>query len=118
MLKTTCGNAERKQAEQELSEKARLLELSNDAIIVCDVQGRILYWNHGAEAITAGHAKKRSKGSSFPAANRISRALRANHQKLQRDKHWIGELVNTTRDGERITVLARKALDLDPQGIR
>ncbi|HXU77035.1 MAG TPA: PAS domain-containing protein, partial [Methylomirabilota bacterium] len=43
--------SERQQAQQELYEKARLLDLSNDAIIVRDMGGRILYWNHGAEVL-------------------------------------------------------------------
>src|SRR5437879_1656923 len=43
--------AERKRTEQRLAEQARLLDLSNDAIIVRDPQDRILYWNRGAEQI-------------------------------------------------------------------
>jgi PAS domain S-box-containing protein len=109
--------AERKHAEQELSEMARLLELTNDAIIVRDIQGRILYWNHGAEAIY-GWPREEALGKEVHSLLRTEfpEPLEQITRKLQRDKHWIGELVNTTRDGERITVLARKALDLDPQG--
>ncbi|MBA3641798.1 MAG: PAS domain-containing protein, partial [Acidobacteria bacterium] len=41
----------RRRVERRLAEKARLLDLSNDAIIVRDVYNRITYWNRGAEQI-------------------------------------------------------------------
>src|SRR5580704_3703926 len=39
---------ERKVAEQELTKKARLLDLSNDAILVRDSADRITFWSQGA----------------------------------------------------------------------
>ena len=39
---------ERTQTERRLAEQARLLDLSNDAIIIRDVDNRIQYWNRGA----------------------------------------------------------------------
>ena len=49
---------ERKQVEQELSEKARLLDLSNDAIIVRDLDDKISSWNKGAEKRQRGLAAR------------------------------------------------------------
>src|SRR5437870_9977299 len=39
---------ERKRHEQQLAEQVRLLDLTNDAIIVCDANDRSTYWNRGA----------------------------------------------------------------------
>jgi len=41
----------RKQAEEQVHEQARLLDLAHDAIIVLDLADHILYWNKGAECI-------------------------------------------------------------------
>ena len=43
--------SERKRHEQQLAEQARLLDLSNDAIIVRDENDRITYWNKGATKV-------------------------------------------------------------------
>src|SRR5262249_54211544 len=42
---------EQKQTERRLAEQARLLDLSNEAILVRDSRDRITYWNHGAEEL-------------------------------------------------------------------
>ena len=107
----------RKHTEQELAEKARLLDLSHDAIIVRSAQGRIRYWNHGAEELYGWSAKE--------ALDQLShRLLKTEYPKplkhitaeLHRTDRWIGELVHTARDGRRITVLVRKTLDRDAAG--
>ena len=60
---------ERKQAEQELSEKARLLDLSNDAIIVRNLDDTISSWNKGAEDLygwTSAEAAELKEGDVAP----------------------------------------------------
>ena len=102
---------------RDLAEKARLLDLTEDAIIVRDVKGRISYWNHGAEVLYGW--------SSEEAMGKVSHALLKTEfsipeeqilEELHRNGRWIGELVHTTRGGKRITVLVRKTLDRDSEG--
>jgi two-component system cell cycle sensor histidine kinase/response regulator CckA len=40
---------ERKLAEERIRQQASLLDNARDAILVCDLKFKILYWNHGAE---------------------------------------------------------------------
>ncbi len=107
----------RKQAEQELSEKARLLDLTHDAIIVRDVQGQIRYWNHGAEELY-GWSRQEALGkiSHRLLHTEYLTPLKQLIEVLHRTNRWTGELVHRTRDGRRVTVLVRKTLDRDRDG--
>ena len=108
---------ERKAAARELAEKARLLDLSHDAIIVRDMKGHIRYWNHGAEELY-GWSRQEAFGklSHVLLQTEFPVPLRQMTAELYRTDRWTGELVHTRRDGRRITVLARKTLDRDKQG--
>jgi len=106
-----------KQAEKDIAKKARLLDLSHDAIIVRDMEGHILYWNHGAEELygwsreeALGKISHRLLKTEFPTP------LKQMFAELCRTERWTGELVHTNRDGRRITVEARKTLDRDSEG--
>jgi len=103
-----------KQTERRLTEQARLLDLSNDAIIVRDYQDRVVYWNRGAEEMYGFSAKE--------ALGKIThQLLRTAHpenfekirKKLKRDNRWSGELVHTRKDGSKVIVMSRWSLDRD-----
>jgi len=107
----------RKKIEQDLAEKARLLDLSHDAIIVRDIAGRIRYWNVGAEQLY-GWSRKEALGKSSLRllGTRFSVPLKQMLKELYRTNRWMGELSHVKRNGQRITLLARKTLDRDRQG--
>jgi len=110
---------ERRVHERVLAEQARLLDLSNDAIIVRDVEDRVTYWNKGAEKIY-GYTREEALGKV------VYDLLKTEHpearskiyQKLLRDNRWEGELVHTRRNGKRLTIFSRWSLDRDAQGNR
>ena len=108
---------ESKRTEKDLLEKARLLDLTHDAIIVRDMEGHIRFWNHGAEELY-GWSRKEALGklSHILLHTEFPTPLEEMIEELHRTDRWIGELVHTKRDGRRITVLARKTLDRDRQG--
>jgi PAS domain S-box-containing protein len=108
---------EQKQTERRLAEQARLLDLTNDAIIVRDRQNRIVYWNRGAEGMYGFSAKE--------ALGKITHELlRTTHpgnyksiqKNLERNNRWSGELVHTRKDGKTITVFSRWSLDREARG--
>jgi PAS domain S-box-containing protein len=109
---------ERQKTARALSEKARLLDLSNDAVIVRDMSGRILYWNHGAEKLY-GWSREDALGkvSHLLLKTESSTPMAQITGELHRHNFWTGELVHAKRNGQRITVLVRKALDRDALGI-
>jgi PAS domain S-box-containing protein len=103
--------AERKRTEEKLREQAALLELAHDAIIVRNMEDRILFWNRSAEEMYGWR-----KGEALGAA--IHDLLRTQYPKLLdeikidliRMGHWEGELVHTLSDGKKIIVESRWAL--------
>jgi PAS domain S-box-containing protein len=103
--------------QRDLAEQNRLLDLSTDAIIVRDMQNVIAYWNRGAEEIygwtraeAVGKVKHELLHTEFP------EPLEQITAKLQRDSRWAGDLIQKRRDGTRIDVSTRWALESDPQG--
>jgi PAS domain S-box-containing protein len=110
---------ERKQSEQELTERALLLDLSNDAILVRDSDDRITYWNKSASELygfsgdeAIGRVSHKLLQTEFP------EPLERITEQLHRDNRWSGELHHTCKDGNQIVVVSRWALDLDENGNR
>src|SRR4029450_3791865 len=107
----------RKRAEQRLAEQARLLDLTNGAILVRDYAGRIIYWNRGATEIYGFTAEEAlGEVTHKLLQTEHSEPLKRILQKLARDGRWSGEIVHTRKDGKRIVVMSRWALDRDAHG--
>ena len=107
----------RKRAEEKLRRQAELLDLAHDAIIVRDLDNRIVFWNSGAEE-TYGWGKAEVQGQK---ANKLLRTELPQPQgdleaELFRQGQWQGELSHIRRDGRRIVVASRWALQRDKEG--
>ena len=108
---------ERKRVAQEMSERAQLLDLSNDAIIVRDRHDCVTYWNKSASELY-GYSREEAMGrvthellrTEFPEP--LERIV----QKLHRDNCWTGELMHKRKDGSQLVVMSRWALDRDDSG--
>ena len=107
----------RKQAGDELRRQAELLDLAHDAIIVRNLDNRILFWNSGAEE-TYGWAKAEVLGQEPPQILKTEffQPLRELEAEFFRQDQWQGELTHTRRDGRRIVVTSRWALQRDKKG--
>jgi len=97
--------------------QANLLNLTNDAILVRDVNGVITYWNHGAQELygwTAAQAiGKRTQDllrTVFP------KSFEEIHNELIQTGRWEGELDKTKADGRDVSVASRWSLQRDEKG--
>ncbi|MBU6402838.1 MAG: PAS domain S-box protein, partial [Verrucomicrobia bacterium] len=107
---------ERKQAEARIREQARLLDLAQDAIIVRDLQDRVVYWNQGAERLYGWTAREAVERVMTELVCRDAAGFEAARQALFEHGEWSGELRQTTKSGEEVVVSARWNLVRDAQG--
>ena len=97
-----------------LQEQANLIELAHDAILMRDMDGRITFWNHGAQETygwpaeeAIGHTTHSFLQAEFPMPMDQVQA------KLLEEGQWQGEVEHTTRDGTRIVIASRQVLQRD-----
>ncbi|WAL61379.1 hybrid sensor histidine kinase/response regulator [Thermocoleostomius sinensis] len=105
---------ERKRTEQKISEQAALLDIATDAILVRDLDNKILFWNKGAERLygwKAGEALGKNV-SQLLYQSASSQFQKAQTQLMQQGE-WYGELNHVTRDGKAIVVISRWTLMRD-----
>lgn len=103
--------SERRQEQIETAEQAALLELTQDSVFVIDMEGTVLFWSRGAEAML-GYTKAQAAGkiahellcTEFP------QPFSAIKAELMRVGHWEGDLIKTAQDGRRVVVAGRWAL--------
>ncbi|MGA2351716.1 MAG: PAS domain S-box protein, partial [Terracidiphilus sp.] len=109
--------AERRQEQIATAEQAALLELTQDSVFVIDMEGAVLFWSRGAEAML-GYTKAQAIGkiahdllcTEFPQPFAEITA------QLLRVGHWEGDLIKTARDGSRVVVAGRWALQWGKRG--
>lgn len=108
---------EQENSRKILEEQAQLLELAHDTIITRDLDGKITFWNHGAEAMY-GWKKAEALGKVFYALlkTRFPQPWAELEANLLAQGYWEGELVHTRSDGNTITVASRWVLQKDRAG--
>ncbi len=107
----------RARSEEAVRRQADLIELSHEAIIVKDLDGRIVFWSRGAEE-TYGWTKAEAVGNVIHILLKTRWPLSIDEYMaaLTREGRWDGELVHTRKDGSNLTVLSRHAVRLGEAG--
>jgi PAS domain S-box-containing protein len=107
---------DRKRANERIAEQAALLDKARDAILVRDLEGKILFWNQGA-------ARMYGWTSQEVVGRNIGGLLYTNPEKFEEvnglavsQGEWHGELQHLTKDRREITIEARWTLIRDNEG--
>ncbi len=107
---------EEKRAEIQISEQAEFLDKANEAILVHDLKGRIIFWNKGAEKIY-GWSRDEVLGKRVVENIYSDETLFHGINEITLLKgEWNGETRHTTKSKGEITVQARCTLIRDNSG--
>src|SRR5262249_48365652 len=103
---------------EELRERADLLDLASDAIMVRDLNGVVSFWNSGAEALY-GWKREEMIGRNLHGV--LATKFPVSYEKIESSLYetgrWEGNVVQVTGNGEEIPVSCRKALKIGRSGM-
>ena len=99
---------EQKRAAQRLQVQGELLNLASQPILIRDLEDRITYWNRGAEEL---YGFKPDEALGQVSHDLLKTDFGPAHDQMisefQKTGRWQGELIHTTRSGERVNVISR-----------
>ena len=93
-------------------------DAAQHAIMMRDMDDRILYWNHGAELMygwLSSQALGRAKGEVLK--SEYFEPIEQIHAALHRHGRWQGESIQIRRDGARLTAASFWSLQRDAAGV-
>jgi two-component system cell cycle sensor histidine kinase/response regulator CckA len=108
VLETTHDITARQESEERIRQQASLLDKTQDAVLVCDLSRRILFWNKGAEKIY-GWKTEEALGREICDVicsgdqSATEKALKA----MENADEWQDEVVNFTKDNKKIITISR-----------
>ncbi len=106
--------SDRQQAEDHIRKQARLLDLAQDAILVCDLNDLVRYWNQGAERLYGWTAQEiLGRNAAEVLFGRSPLFLAAKQQVLDKGD-WSGECGQIGKLGQEIVVNSRWTVVRDP----
>ncbi len=113
--------SERIKSQEKLREQAELLDAARDAIIVMDLDGRVLFWNRAAEKIygySSAEMIHSRMADRLDAPNKPEWEEKWQHIRgaLFEKGEWAGELVSFTKDCRTLTVDCSCSLMRDEAG--
>jgi PAS domain S-box-containing protein len=96
---------------QNRAPKTDLLDLSREAVLGLNKEGKIIYWSRGAEQLYGWSAQDAAGRSPVELLKtELPRPLGQIENILRSEPYWDCELKQTTQEGKRITVASRWAL--------
>lgn len=111
-----AAELERYEADVRIRDQASLLNKTRDAIVVCDLDHRILFWNNGAERLYGWSANEAiGKIKTELLYDDLARSNRATEAVLKQGE-WRGQFTYRRKDGSEVPVDAHWSLVRDDDG--
>lgn len=110
-----AAELERLQADAKVREQASILDKAQNAIVIRDLQHKILYWNQGAERLyrwTAAEALGQTVLGLMCHPANFSSAM----DQLLATGEWVGDQLQVDKDGLQLVVESHWTLVRDDQG--
>lgn len=107
----------REQAEQKIREQAALLDKAQDAVIVCDLEDRVTFWNPSATRVygwSLGEALGRRLSELV--SDQLTLAFNEARKSLLQTGEWSGELYEQNKHGRPLVVRSSWTLVRDDAG--
>ncbi len=108
---------DRRTAERQIREQADLLNHAHDAIVVTDLEGRVVFWNRGAEKLygwSAAEAMGQAGATLFGLENQLE--LSAPLEAVAATGQWRGEVRLRHRQGRSMVVKLNLSTIFDDAG--
>jgi len=127
MLRALAEDEERRERQQmekalrdtteKLREQAEMLNQAHDSIVLSDLDGRIMYWNAGAERLYGWSAEEMigqlQDDFCTPEEADLMRSIR---EETVANGAWKGEMHLANKNGERVLIETHRTLIRDPEG--
>lgn len=108
--------ADRERLDAQVHEQAALLDIAHEAIQVLDLDGRITYWNRGAQRIYGWNSEEARGRQSIELLDVDPAKARAAREQLLATGEWQGEMFHHTKDGPDIAADVRLTLVRNAEG--
>ena len=105
-----------KKADEQIAEQAAYLDKAQDAIIVRDLEGQILFWNKGAERLYGWTGEEAASRNVTDMLNADTKKFVEITRLTMSHGEWAGEVQHLTREKREITVEVRCTLIRDQAG--
>lgn len=111
VLETSRDITERKLSDERIIQQASLLDKAQDAILVCDLNHRIIFWNKGAERVYGWKSEDVLGREIGPIIGEGDNGVIEKPSKTHPNSdEWLKETAHYTKDKSKIIVVSRWTL--------
>ncbi|MDP2152772.1 MAG: diguanylate cyclase [Methylotenera sp.] len=112
----TASELERLKDDLIIQEQASLLDKTNDAIVIYDMNLMVKYWNKGAEALYGWSSEEMQYQSTQARLHQDPKILKKALDTLLKKGEWKGNVTERHKNGHQLVVESHWTLMLDPSG--